>query len=906
MNTKKKITLFALFAFFVSVTLYSQKGYDDVKHIHSLQDSSFILTNFDKNKHSKESSSIYFETDNKKLKSGRIVLNLSTLSQENITLSWKSYNLVASKANWTATLQYRLSDKDAWKDVLDDNNKACSFYTRRRPSSKNFSGVVLPQECENKEHIQVSWKLMKVKGKGVNPAIQIKDILIESENDPYNGIASQLILERTVKGKTKHVDDIYFNHISLPFIYPETVRLKLSGEYIRNNVSLEIRGANKDYFKLSSTKIDIKESATYFSVSYIPKKVGEHTAEIVLNTKKLQEPLVIPLKASCATTTDSEYIENKINSIVYPISDRDIVFEFPVFSNRDYQFNLKLTEEDLILEDTKERLYTGIHITYKWYRKNVLLFEMDDEVNSLNYCVPLESPLTSDRLEIIITNSENKQIQDLYFGYPKIKYIKESGEWSNPNIWEPKGEPTMEDFVFITNGCKVVVDEDAMCSMLFLGDSVNVEIEAGKMFYVSGDIRYGNMSYFTVQQNLLGETWNYITSPINKTKAALFSMERNNNDTWLMQYNTGVKSELGDYWSEYLTDPNFILVPGQGYAVYTQSTMDVKYEGILCNSNTVFSLVKNNSDKKNLVGNPFTAPLSSKKLFEDIDGKIQGNAIFLLDKENKVYNPIIVDPNENVLIPSLEAFFVETIEDKTELTFKRQHQYIPKSGEQSFVNNNYLTLSAVVNGESQYALIGMMDDSKYGFDKHDAHKIFGTSETMAEVYFIVDDEELSVNTFPTYPASFDIGLFIGQGNNVELQLNNVSVLPKDVVILLEDKDANRFYNLCDSAIVKARIESGLTNNKYRIHFIKAKAIYDLHPEYSGIYIWEDNERILVYGDGVHKLQYVKIWDNNHINVDEREYESDILIFDKDIKPGRYTIDLKIEEQWIEHYPIEVK
>jgi hypothetical protein len=383
-------------------------------------------------------------------------------------------------------------------------------------------------------------------------------------------------------------------------------------------------------------------------------------------------------------------------------------------------------------------------------------------------------------------------------------------------------------------------------------------------------------------------------------------MERNNNDTWLMQYNTGQKSKHGDFWSEYLTDPNFVLLPGKGYAVYTQSPLDVKYEGILCNSNTVFKLVEKNYDKKNLVGNPFTAPLSSKKLFEEIDGKIQGNAIFLLDKENKVYNPIIVDPNEEVLIPSLEAFFVETISDNIEITFKRQHQYIPKSGEQSFVNNNYLTLSAVVNGQNQYALIGMMDDSKYEFDKHDAHKIFGTSEELAEIYFIIEGEELSVNTFPDYPASFDVGIFIGQGNDVELQLNNISVLPKNVLVLLEDKHSQTLYNLCDSSSVTAKFESGTTNSRYRLHFVKAKGIDDLHPDYSGIYIWEDDERILVYGDGIHNLQQVRIWDKNHLHVGEQKYNSEILIFEDNIIPGRYSVDLKIEEQWIEHYPIEVQ
>ena len=49
-----------------------------------------------------------------------------------------------------------------------------------------------------------------------------------------------------------------------------------------------------------------------FSVSYIPKKAGEHFAELVLNTSKLSKPLVIPLVASCSSTKSSDFIENKI------------------------------------------------------------------------------------------------------------------------------------------------------------------------------------------------------------------------------------------------------------------------------------------------------------------------------------------------------------------------------------------------------------------------------------------------------------------------------------------------------------------------------------------------------------------------------------------------------------------
>ena len=135
----------------------------------------------------------------------------------------------------------------------------------------------------------------------------------------------------------------------------------------------------------------------------------------------------------------------------FPLTDKDLTFNFPVFSNRDYQFNLKLTQEELSLFDYNESVYTGIHITYKWYRKDLLLAEMEDEVNSLDYCVPLESPYKADRLEIVIFNSEKKEITDLYFGFPKIKRLVRSGDWSNPDVWEPKGEPTMEDFVYINS-----------------------------------------------------------------------------------------------------------------------------------------------------------------------------------------------------------------------------------------------------------------------------------------------------------------------------------------------------------------------------------------------------------------------------------------------------------------------
>ena len=215
----KRITLFGLFLFVVNFALYSQKDNKGEYAIHSLKESSFILPSFNKEKTTKEDSPIYFEVENKKLQTGRIILNLSTLGQESIKLTWKSYSLKSSKATWSVVLQYRLSTKGEWKDVLDENNKPYTFTTRRRATTKEFSDVRLPQDCENKEHIQLSWRIYKIKGKGVNPAVQIKNIMVESKNDPYNGIASNIFVEMSKNGKTLSINELFFNHIPIPSIY---------------------------------------------------------------------------------------------------------------------------------------------------------------------------------------------------------------------------------------------------------------------------------------------------------------------------------------------------------------------------------------------------------------------------------------------------------------------------------------------------------------------------------------------------------------------------------------------------------------------------------------------------------------------------------------------------------------
>ena len=839
--------VFVLFSIPFFIQIQAQNDSIKTGIVHDLSKSNFELKNFDKEKNNIDTSPIYFELDNEKLQSGRIILNLSTLKQEDINISWQNYSSKSSRARWVSKLQYRLSEDEDWKDVLDSRSRPYEFYTNRRRYTKNFSKAYLPKECNNKEFIQISWKLYKIGGRGVNPQIKTRNIKVSSNTDPYIGLPAE-ITPIVHKGKEyEKVDKLIFNHIPLPYTYPETIRMRITGKHIREDVTLGISGKDKDVFSIDTKTIDIKKTGKTIVVKYAPKKAGVHKAVLTINTKKLPNPIHIPLEGSCLDAIDFQ--KNLISAD--SLSSANVSYTAGVFSHKEYRSN-------------------------------------------------------RNRLEIEIENPDRFTLTGLYFGLPKPKRVIKSGNWDDSEIWEDRQRPNIEDIVYISDSCNVEVNTDVMCAMLVLGDKVNIDINTGKIFYISGDIIYGKQSYFTVHQYLIPNKWNYISSPVNKTKALIYSMIDDDNETWLMKYNTGVMSKHGDCWSEYLTDPNYDIEAARGYAVYTHKPLNVKYEGILCDSRTTFTLVTKNHDKWNLLGNPFTAPLSTKKLFEDVDGKIQGNAIFLLDRENKVYNPIIVDSNEDVMIPSLESFFVEAIRDGSEITFKRSHQYIPKTGKQSLVNHNYLNLSASVDGKTQYALMGMIDNASYDFDEYDAHKMFGTNEEMAEIYFLVGEQELSVNTFPGYPACFDVGLYIGQPAKAELSLNNLSVLPQNIIVLLEDKEEGMFYDMCKGENIVTNLESGTTNDRYRIHLNKAINIYEIHPEYSGIYLWQDNGRILVYSDQINELQTIRLWDKNHNLVDEKTFGNKVVVFDKDMEPGRYTVDLNVEDKWITDFIVEIK
>ncbi|MBR1627431.1 MAG: hypothetical protein IJ681_09860 [Bacteroidales bacterium] len=821
----------------------------------------------------------------------RLTFELSTLNQENITLSWQNYFTKKTKTKWFVRLQYRLSENEDWKNVKDKRGNNVEFVTSQKRYPKSFERIILPEECNNKSFVQVSW-LIDTYGnnKSGYPEIYFKKLNIHSEYDEFLGVPAEIKVYKNSDETKKQIGSIDFNKVPLPKIYPDNQRITIESKNVRDSVTLRITGTDASYFTASVSSIDTKTKLKTVTIGYFPKKEGKHKATLVINTTKLRQPVEIYLEGIAAKHVDYNNNLLPVNSI----EGSNYSYNIPVFSNTDYQYRFSQEKDK----------FQKINIRYSWYRNETLLFSMYDTVRKNEYCAAIKSPSGATNLEVELSADKNIELSSYYFGSPKVKTMVKSGLWSDINNWQPKTLPNTEDFVVIDKGVTAKVDNDVACSMLILSDSANVSINTGKTFYISNDIFYGKNSWFTVHQYLLPSRWNYISSPVNQARAAVFSMKslQHDNDTWFMQYNTGKRSKLDDYWSEYITDPKFALQPAKGYAVYTHEPMDVKYEGLLCSSAVTVPLVSTQEDRWNLVGNPYTAPLSSKKLFDDIDGKIQGNVIMLFDRQTKVYNPIIIDDKEEVMIPSLESFFVEALEQPSEITFKRSHQYIPRTAEQSWVNNNYLRLSVSKGRNWQYVLLGMDDDARKDFDEKDCHKMFGNNEQMPDIYLKDDDDEYSVCIFDNYPAIYDIGLYIGNSSDVEINLNNLSIMPDYVQIFIEDKETNVFHNVCNDNSINLFLNSG-TTEKYRLHILKSIEFKDSKSALSGIFLWKDKDRLLFYSDGTNKTEKIKVVRNNETVFTDNV--SDMAVFSKKLKKGKYKISFLMNGKWSEEINIEM-
>ena len=781
------------------------------------------------------------------------VLSLNTVGVKEIGVSWESATLKGSKSRWAIRLQYRIGNTGEWKDITDKEGKPVEYVnTIRSSKAKTLPQALLPEVCNNEHEVQLLWRLYYKGRKGVLPEMSLNRIKITSEIDSTRLYPPTVSITSPTNGLfERDTTCLRFATLLLNNSQSEEESLFLRCDSIEKSFSIHVEGEHADMFlvpqEISAKKI---RKGARIPIVYTPKSKGTHHAKIVFTGGGQHEPIAIKLLGHAARLDSINTNLAKDHASLFPFASS---FSFPVVSEKSYRFSF------LPKFGTRESS-KPLHITYTWYADTLLLSSFTDEFTRKGnqevaidskrdenieneYCIPLTAPRYANQVKIQVeTYGETVTFEKLFFGEKPYKVSLRSGMWDNPLLWTDGEIPHIDDNVFISAGHTVMVEDDAFCEHLFLGDSAKVEIEDGNYFFVGSEVFYSQGSSIAVHQKLKGKTWNYICPPVANVRPVVFSMAESGNETWLMKYNTGEISKMGDYWSSYIEDPKYKLEEGVGYAVYTTKPIDVVYRGRLCNSEVSIPLEATKNDAWNLIGNPFTAPLSTQKLFPDINGRVQGNAIFLLDEEQGGYKPLVVEPGEEIVIAPSESFFVEALEGEN-IVMKRSQQHYVLGKQLSDCNGAFLTLN-ITNGDlSQYALFGTHNEASLGFDNHDAHKLFGYNSDLPEIYFQIGKEQVSVNVFPDQTAAFPICIYVGANAELTLDVGNLSLLDEGVGIYLEDTLLKRVHPLCHQSSYRFNLLQGTSCGRFILHYVKKTEFSTEKGDKFPIRIWYNKNHV---------------------------------------------------------------
>lgn len=124
-----------------------------------------------------------------------------------------------------------------------------------------------------------------------------------------------------------------------------TQTLQLTAQYLQGAISLEITGADKEYFSLSQATIEPAADGAIthanIEVAYMPLMEGDHTAAISITTEALDAPIVIALSATASITIGVE--KTNAESIkVYPNPATEFLYIDGVKAVRDAKiYNLE-------------------------------------------------------------------------------------------------------------------------------------------------------------------------------------------------------------------------------------------------------------------------------------------------------------------------------------------------------------------------------------------------------------------------------------------------------------------------------------------------------------------------------------------------------------------------------------
>jgi autotransporter-associated beta strand protein len=436
--------------------------------------------------------------------------------------------------------------------------------------------------------------------------------------------------------------------------------------------------------------------------------------------------------------------------------------------------------------------------------------------------------------------------------------------------------PALFSTIAIANSAGVTLNTSATLYNLTIGSGSNFTINAGKALTVNGaTITNGGLilkspagtgptgsflptgtvtgsvtvERYIPQYTSNADGWYFLSSPVSGQAISPNFAPGTNDDVY--RWNESVTDHP---WINYKgSSPFSTFNSGEGYLVAYQASGTKTFAGSLNQSNITVSTqsytVASTWSGWHLLGNPYSCAVQWNKTGGSW-GLSNVEAVAQIMNSGGTYT----SRSANDLIPAMNGFMVHVASGTNSLTIPlaaRTHSGIDWMKSTANIQDKLmLTAASTENTTYVETIVQFNQEATPAFDMaYDGHFLSGIA-AAPQLYSIVGDEHLCVNTLPQTDNTRTVHLGFVKGSSVNYTMNvtGLESFNPDVSVFLEDTKASKTQDLRQSSAYSFSAADGDNANRFLLHFGGLFGVNDLSKD-DAIQIYAYNNTIYVANNG---------------------------------------------------------
>ena len=381
-------------------------------------------------------------------------------------------------------------------------------------------------------------------------------------------------------------------------------------------------------------------------------------------------------------------------------------------------------------------------------------------------------------------------------------------DWNTLSNWSYGSLPTSTTDVAIPAGVNPIIDSStgAEVNDLIVDAAATLNIASGGSLIVNGT----SSGKITYNQNLETENWYLISAPVvgetyDDAYVTSHNIATNENNNALATYLTE-----GNSWDYMQAGGGGTFIPGTAYAVRRATDQGaglLTFSGSLnTDASGVDVPLSTESDRYNLIGNPYPSHLASTVFLENEAAISETKTLWVWNESLGDYGAYEVKiVGQAFDVAPGQGFFVKANSAGGTFNFDKLNQASSGGTFQKETADAFSVKLTISNGKrNNYCTIYYLPGSTTGFNVGYEGELFsGTSNTFAIYTHLVADSDgknYQVQSLPNYAYEnmiIPVGINAVLGTAITITASTKN-LPQGLNLYIEDKESGRF-TLLDSA-----------------------------------------------------------------------------------------------------------